>query len=159
MSKRWISLYVENDIGVLAKIAGLFAGKLYNLESLTVGETLDTSVSRMTLCVNSDDATFEQVKKQLNRIIEVIKVVDLFKEKVYSKEILYFKITEISEPDVAKIFRFAETYGGVIVYYGINKIIMEFNQTEEDNNETIQMLQEFVSEFEIVRGGSVAIEV
>lgn len=77
MKERWLSLYVENQVGVLARIAGLFSGKSYNLHSLTVGETEDRSVSRMTICVEGDDATFEQIKKQLNRCVEVIKVVDL----------------------------------------------------------------------------------
>ena len=63
MKKRWISLYVENQVGVLAKISGLFSGKSYNLTSLTVGETADKTVSRMTISVDSDDATFEQIKK------------------------------------------------------------------------------------------------
>ena len=65
IKKRWISLYVENDVGVLAKISGLFSGKSYNLASLTVGETEDPTVSRMTISCISDDKTFEQVKKQL----------------------------------------------------------------------------------------------
>ena len=77
MKKRWISLYVENQVGVLSKISGLFSAKSYNLESLTVGTTEDSTVSRMTIGVNSDDVTYEQIKKQLNRMVEVIKVIDL----------------------------------------------------------------------------------
>ena len=76
MKKRWISLYVENQVGVLSKISGLFSGKSYNLDSLTVGTTEDPTVSRMTIATVSDDETFEQIKKQLNRMIEVIKVID-----------------------------------------------------------------------------------
>ena len=72
--KRWVSLYVENDVGVLAKISGLFSGKSYNLSSLTVGETEDPTVSRMTISLYGDDKTFEQIKKQLNRSVEVIKM-------------------------------------------------------------------------------------
>ena len=74
MKKRWISLYVENQVGVLSKISGLFSGKSYNLDSLTVGTTEDPTVSRMTIATVSDDETFEQIKKQLNRTVEVIKV-------------------------------------------------------------------------------------
>ena len=74
MKNRWIALYVENQVGVLAKVSGLFSGKSYNLQSLTVGTTEDESMSRMTICVTSDDITFEQIKKQLNSMIEVIKV-------------------------------------------------------------------------------------
>ena len=73
MKKRWISLYVENQVGVLSKISGLFSGKSYNLDSLTVGTTEDPTVSRMTIATVSDDETFEQIKKQLNRLVEVIK--------------------------------------------------------------------------------------
>ena len=61
MKKRWISLFVENEVGVLAKIAGLFSGKSYNLQSLTVGETEDPTVSRMTISLIGDDVTFEQI--------------------------------------------------------------------------------------------------
>ena len=64
MKKRWICLFVENDIGVLARISGLFSGKSYNLNSLTVGRTEDETVSRMTVSLTSDDKVFEQVKKQ-----------------------------------------------------------------------------------------------
>ena len=63
MKKRWISLYVENQVGVLSKISGLFSGKSYNLDSLTVGTTEDPTVSRMTIATVSDDETFEQIKK------------------------------------------------------------------------------------------------
>ena len=76
MKKRWISLYVENQVGVLSKISGLFSGKSYNLESLTVGRTEDPTISRMTIETNSDEETYEQIKKQLNRMVEVIKVID-----------------------------------------------------------------------------------
>lgn len=77
MKKRCISAYVENQIGVLAKISGLFAGKNYNLDTLTVGETEDPTMSRMTIDLTCDDLTYEQIIKQLNRSVEVIKVIDL----------------------------------------------------------------------------------
>ena len=76
MERRWLSLFVENRAGVLARISGLFSGKAYNIHSLTVGETEDPTMSRMTICIDADEKTFEQVKKQLNRSVEVIKVID-----------------------------------------------------------------------------------
>ncbi len=76
MKKRWLCLFVENEPGVLARISGLFSGKSYNLNSLTVGVTEDDTVSRMTISLTGDDKTFEQIKKQLNRSVEVIRVVD-----------------------------------------------------------------------------------
>ena len=89
MKKRWIALYVENQVGVLAKVSGLFSGKSYNLQSLTVGTTEDESVSRMTISVASDDITFEQIKKQLNRMVEVIKVIDLTDVPLRLKELMF----------------------------------------------------------------------
>ena len=67
MKKRWICLFVENEIVELAYITGLFSGKSYNLDSLTVGVTEDSTISRMTISLTSDDGTFEQIKKQLSR--------------------------------------------------------------------------------------------
>ena len=93
MKKRWISLYVENQVGVLSKISGLFSGKCYNLDSLTVGTTEDPTVSRMTIATVSDDETFEQIKKQLNRMVEVIKVIDF-------TDIFIRKNSQKAKPDV-----------------------------------------------------------
>ena len=92
MKKRWINLYVENEPGVLALIAGLFSGKSYNLESLTVGPAEDETVSRMTIGLTGDDQTFEQIKKQLARRVEVIKVVDL------TETAAHLSLIHISEP-------------------------------------------------------------
>ena len=99
MKDRWIALYVENQVGVLAKVSGLFSGKSYNLQSLTVGTTEDETVSRMTICVTSDDITFEQIKKQLNRLVEVIKVIDFTDVFVRMKEILYVKVRKCTKDD------------------------------------------------------------
>lgn len=110
MKKRWISLYVENQVGVLSKISGLFSGKSYNLDSLTVGTTEDPTVSRMTIATVSDDETFEQIKKQLNRMIEVIKVIDFTDVFVRMKEILYIKVKDCSPEDKAELFQIAETF-------------------------------------------------
>ena len=92
MKKRWLSLYVENQDGVLSKISGLFSGKSYNIDSLTVGTTEDPTISRMTIATVSDDETFEQIKKQLNRLVEVIKVIDFTNVFVRMKEIMYIKV-------------------------------------------------------------------
>ena len=77
-----ISILVENEFGVLARVAGLFSGRGFNIESLTVAKTLDPSLSRITLVTNGDDQIVEQITKQLNKLICVIKVVD-FKETAY----------------------------------------------------------------------------
>lgn len=159
MKKRWISLYVENQIGVLAKISGLFSGKSYNLDSLTVGETQDPTISRMTISVTSDDITFEQIKKQLNRCVEVIKVMDFTEIPINMKELLYVKISSCSEKDKEEIFRVAKVFDLKVVDYNRNTVLLECVQAENKNDDIIRLLNNlFVNRIEVVRGGSVAIE-
>ena len=131
MKKRWISLYVENQVGVLSKISGLFSGKSYNLDSLTVGRTEDPTVSRMTIATVSDDETFEQIKKQLNRMIEVIKVIDFTDIFVRMKEILYVKVMKCTAADKVEVFQIAETFKAKVIDYGRDSVLVEGGQADE----------------------------
>ena len=159
MKKRWISLFVENDIGVLARISGLFSGKSYNLDSLTVGTTEDTAISRMTISLTSDDKTFEQIKKQLNRSVEVIKVVDFTDTAIHMKELMFVKIQECSEQDMMKLTHIKEIFRAKMIDYDTSTVLIESVQTETRNNDLIKLLEgDFFGRIEIVRGGSVAIE-
>lgn len=159
MKKRWISLFVENDVGVLARISGLFSGKSYNLNSLTVGTTEDETVSRMTISLTSDDKTFEQVKKQLNRSVEVIKVIDFTDVPIHLKELMFVKINHCTERDKQEIFRISQVFGVKVIDYSPTTALIESVQTENRNNDLVAMLSTaFLNRIEIVRGGSVAIE-
>lgn len=158
MKQRWIALYVENQVGVLAKISGLFAGKAYNLNSLTVGTTEEEDVSRMTISSNCDDLTFEQIKKQLNRMVEVIKVIDLTDVKIHMKELMYTKIKKCSEADKAEAFRIAEVFSVQVIDIGPDSVLLECKLTEHRNDELVALLKDRYSSLEIVRGGGVAIE-
>ena len=124
MKKRWICLFVENEIGVLARIAGLSSAKAYNLDSLTVGVTEDSTISRMTISLTSDDKTFEQIKKQLNRSVEVIKLVDYTDIPIHMKEILFVKVNGCSDEDIAELFRISKVFGvSIIDYDGITVLL------------------------------------
>ncbi len=159
MKKRWICLFVENEIGVLARISSLFSGKSYNLDSLTVGTTEDTTISRMTISVTSDDRTFEQIKKQLNRSVEVIKLVDYTDTPIHMKEILFIRVNDCSEKEKREIFRIAEIFSISVVDYNFTSILLECTQAEHRNNRLIALLQtQFMNRIEIARGGSVAVE-
>lgn len=159
MRKRWLCLYVENEIGVLARISGLFSSKSYNLDSLTVGTTEDDTISRMTISFTSDEKTFEQIKKQLNRSVEVIKVVDYTNSSIHMKELLFVKINNCSEWDKTELFRIADVFHLSIIDYNQNTVLLECVQTELKNNELISLLEQcFCNRIEVVRGGSVAIE-
>ena len=159
MEKRWIGLFVENEIGVLARISGLFSSKSYNIESLTVGTTEDPTISRMTISMISDDKTFEQIKKQLNRSVEVIKVVDYTNIPIHNKELVYIKVNYCTEKDKVEIFRLAEIYKFKVIDYNKASIIIEWVETESKINDIIKIFEEnFLNRIEVARGGSVAIE-
>ena len=154
MKKRWISLYVENQVGVLSKISGLFSGKCYNLDSLTVGTTEDPTVSRMTIATVSDDETFEQIKKQLNRMVEVIKVIDFTDIFVRMKEILYIKVRDCTPANKTELFQIAEAFKAKVIDYGRDSLLLEFVQTATKNDAVVKLMKDEFINIEVVRGGS-----
>ncbi len=158
MKNRWIALYVENQVGVLAKVSGLFSAKSYNLQSLTVGTTEDETVSRMTICVTSDDVTFEQIKKQLNTMVEVIKVIDLTNVPIHMKEILFAKVSRCNVQEKAELFQIAQVFHVETADIGTDSVLLECKLTERRNNELIALLKSKFRSVEVVRGGAVAIE-
>ena len=141
MKNRWIALYVENEVGVLAKVSGLFSAKSYNLQSLTVGTTEDETISRMTICVTSDDITFEQIKKQLNRMVEVIKVIDLTDVPLHMKEILYVRVSKLTREEITDIFQTAQVFNIDVVDKNADSVILESKLTEHRNDDLIALLK------------------
>ena len=159
MKKRWICLFVENEIGVLARIAGLFSAKSYNLDSLTVGITEDNTISRMTISLTSDDKTFEQIKKQINRSVEVIKLVDYTDRPIHMREILFVRVNGCSDSDITELFRISNVFDVPIIDYDSTTVLLECIQTENWNNDLISLLSSKLSKrIEILRGGSVEVE-
>jgi acetolactate synthase-1/3 small subunit len=90
--KHCLSLLVENKFGALARISGLFARRGYNIDSLTVGITEDEQLSRITMTVTADEQTLEQIKKQLNKLINVIKVIELKEDAAITRELVFIKV-------------------------------------------------------------------
>lgn len=159
MKKRWLCLLVENEIGVLARISGLFSGKSYNLDSLTVGATQDPTIARMTISLTSGDSTFEQIKKQLNRSVEVIKVIDYTDRPIHTKEILFVQITGCLDADREELFRIAQFFSLAVADYSSDSVLLECTQTAAQNNALIALLEKkYRSRLTVVRGGSVAVE-
>jgi len=109
-----IGVIVENKSGVLAHIAGLFSGRGFNIKELSVGETENPEYSRMTIVVRGDDLIVEQVKKQLNRFIDVIKVIDLTGVPAVHREIILIKVKATSQKR-QEIFQIAEVFKGKVV--------------------------------------------
>jgi acetolactate synthase-1/3 small subunit len=112
--KHTISVLVENEFGVLSRISGLFSGRGFNIESLCVAETLDPTISTMTIVTTGNDAILEQILKQLNKLINVIKVTD-FKDLDYvSREMVLVKVSA-DEKVREEIFRMVEIFRGKVI--------------------------------------------
>lgn len=105
MQKHIISLLVDNEPGVLSRVAGLFSGRGFNIESLCVAETMDPSVSRITLVTRGDDTVAEQIKKHLNKLINVIKLYDLTGTEYVDREMALIKVKAKAEhrPEILRI--------------------------------------------------------
>ena len=158
MKKRWIALYVENYSGVLAKISSLFSAKLYNLDTLTVGKTEDPNTSRMTIGVYCDDVTFEQIKKQLNRFVEVIKVIDLTTMETHTKDLLFIKVKNCSPEDKQNIFQMAQVFEMDIVDIGRKSVLLQYVHTEKRVDRLIEIFaKQYPNNIIVVRDGAVAI--
>jgi len=119
-----ISVLVENHPGVLARIAGLFSGRGFNIDSLSVGVTEDPTVSRMTVVVNGDDFVVEQIGKQLNKLIDVIKVVDLTQEEHVDRELVLIKVG--ADPTTrSEIMQIADIFRAKVVDVGAKSLVIE----------------------------------
>ena len=112
--KHIISVLVENEFGVLSRISGLFSGRGFNIESLCVAETLDPTISTMTVVTTGDDAIIEQILKQLNKLINVIKVIDFRDTDYVSREMVLVKVNA-DEKTREEILRMVEIFRGKII--------------------------------------------
>jgi len=105
MRRHTISLLVENRFGVLARIAGLFSGRGYNIDSITVGESSESGTARMTIVTHGDDMIIEQILKQLNRLVDVLRVVDLTDKSFINRELALIKVNanQTNRPEIVQI--------------------------------------------------------
>ena len=150
-----ISVLVENKFGVLSRVAGLFSGRGFNIESLSVGETLDPTVSRMTLVVRGDAFIIEQVIKQLHKLIDVIKVTDLSEENHVEREMILVKVN--AEPTSrAEILRIADIFRAKVVDVTPQTYTLEATGEESKVTAIVELLRPFGIQ-ELVRTGKVAI--
>jgi acetolactate synthase I/III small subunit len=153
--KHTVSVLVENRFGVLSRVAGLFSARGYNIESLSVGETLDPAVSRMTLVVRGDEFVIEQVTKQLHKLIDVIKVNDLTDDHHVERELVLIRVN--AEPQHrAEILRTADIFRAKVIDVTSISFILEATGDEMKIEALIELLRPMGIQ-EIVRTGKVAI--
>jgi len=150
-----ISAIVENKPGVLAHIAGLFAGRGFNIDSLAVGETEDPARSRMTVVVRGDDAVLEQVRKQLGKIVDVIKVTDYGGEKVVERDLMLLKVSARPEKR-GEVFEIADVFRGKVVDIGPRHLTLEVSGPEEKIDAFVDLLRPYGIK-EVVRTGRIAL--
>ncbi|MGZ5539563.1 MAG: acetolactate synthase small subunit [Halobacteriota archaeon] len=150
-----LSVLVQNKPGVLARTAGLFSRRGYNIESLTVGVTENENISRMTIVVAGDDTVVEQVTKQLNKLIEVIKVSDLTKESYVDRELVLIKVTADSS-NRGEIMQLVDVFRARIVDVAAKSLIIEVTGDAEKITALIDTLKQFGIK-EIVRTGTLAL--
>ena len=150
-----ISVLVENKFGVLSRISGLFSGRGYNIESLSVGETIDPAVSIMTIVTTGQDQVVEQITKQLNKLVDVIKVVDFMEIDHVEREMVLIKVSPRKE-DRIEVLRLAEIFRGRIVDSGTTTFTIEITGEEKKIEAFIELVKPFgIKEF--VRTGKVAL--
>lgn len=153
--KHVLTVLVENKPGVLARIAGLFSRRGFNIESLSVSPTNDEKISRMTIVATGDDAVLEQINKQLNKLINVIKIIDLTSTKYVDREMALIKL-DVAQKNRAEIMQVVEIFKAKIVDASAKSLIIEATGEEEKINSLIEMLKRFGIK-ELVRTGKVAI--
>ena len=153
--KHTLSVLVENRFGVLARIAGLFSGRGYNIDSLTVGETHDPSISRMTIVVKGDDAILEQVNKQLNKLIDVIKVQDYSDKPYIETELVLVRIHATSK-NRSEILQIIDIFKAKIMDVSDKSMMIEITGNSEKVNSFINMIQPYGIK-EMSRTGKVAL--
>jgi acetolactate synthase-1/3 small subunit len=151
-----ICLHVENQQGVLARISGLFSGRGYNLESITAGVTTDPTVTRITLACTGDDAVVEQIKKQLNRLIDVIKVNELTGVPSLNRELMLVKVNA-KGTQRGEIFQVADVFKAQIMDVGHENMTVELAGSPEKIDDLLALLQPF-GIAEMARSGIVAME-
>ena len=149
-----ITLLVENEFGVLARVAGLFSGRGFNIESLSVAETLDPSVSTMTIVTHGDDTIIEQVLKQLNKLIPVIKVVDLIDKDFVEREMILVKVAATAATR-EEILRIADIFRGKVIDVGSKTYTIEVTGDEKKIDAILNLFKPLGIK-ELVRTGHVA---
>ena len=149
-----ISVLVENEFGVLARVAGLFSGRGFNIESLSVAETLDPTVSRITLVTRGDDQVLEQIEKQLNKLINVIRVTDFAETEHVERELVLVKVA-VGEKTRGELMSIVEIFRAKIIDVASESCIVEITGTEDKVSKLVELLKP-LGVLEIVRTGKVA---
>ncbi len=155
MSTHTISILTENHSGSLSRIAGLFSSRGYNISTLTVAETDDPTVSRMTIVVDGEEGILEQIVKQLNKLIDVIKVVDFKEEPIIARELLLVRV-DATKSNRHEVIETANLCKASVASVAPGSVTLELTGEKQKVDDFIQMLRPYGIK-EMVRSGAIAI--
>ena len=156
-SKHVLSVLLDNEAGVLSRVAGLFSARGYNIESLTVAETDDPSLSRMTIVTFGADKLAEQIEKQLNKLVDVVRVTDLSKCERIEREILLAKVGYPDADGSARVDRFAQKHNAVVIEHTDGTSVMELAAPAYVVDAFVKELKKEWDVREIARSGVISI--
>ena len=152
-----ISLLVENTLGCLSRIAGLFSSSGYNIDSISVGDDASESgLTRMTIVTHGDDRVIEQITKQLNKVVDVVKVADLTNESFVNRELALIKVSA-PQNQRSEIIQVVDVFRGKIIDISPKTLTIEATGSEDKINAIISMLRQFGLR-EVARTGRVALK-
>jgi acetolactate synthase-1/3 small subunit len=150
-----ISVLVENKFGVLTRIAGMFSGRGFNIDTLNVGPTLDPSTSRMTIVVRGDDTVLEQVTKQLNKLVDVIDIQDFREDQYVDRELLLLRVNVTSKTR-AELMQICDIFRAKIIDVQHKNVSIEITGNESKIDKFLMLMEPFgISD--LTRTGKVAL--
>ncbi len=149
-----ISVLVENKFGVLTRVAGLFSGRGYNIDTLNVAPTADPTASRMTIVTRGDDATLEQIVRQLNKLADVIKVQDFREDEYVDRELVLVKVA-VESKTRAEVMQITDIFRGKIVDVQPKSLTVEITGDESKIEKYISLMKTF-GVLDLTRTGKVA---
>ncbi|MBV9792915.1 MAG: acetolactate synthase small subunit [Actinobacteria bacterium] len=155
MSRHTLSVLVENKPAVLVRIAGLFSRRGFNIDSLAVGPTEHQEISRMTIVVNCDEHPLEQVTKQLNKLVNVLKIVELEQEQAVQRELLLIKVRADTESR-SKVLETVQLFRAKVVDVALDAVTVEATGNRDKLDALIRVLEPFGIK-ELVQSGMVAV--
>ncbi|AAZ24544.1 MULTISPECIES: acetolactate synthase small subunit [Colwellia] len=153
--RRILAILMENEPGSLSRIVGLFSQRAFNIESLTVAPTDDNSLSRMTIATKGDDKVLEQIVKQVNKLIDVIKITDITDRKHIERELLLVKVAAMNDKSRTEVTRITDIFRGNIIDIGKQVYTVQLTGDAEKLNAFINALQNETEIIESARSGCV----
>jgi acetolactate synthase-1/3 small subunit len=151
-----LSVLVENKFGVLARVAGMFSGRGYNIDTLNVGPTSDPKVSRMTIVVRGEDATLDQVTKLLDKLVEVIDVIDFHDGEYVDRELVLIQVRVENAEVRSEVIQLCDIFRARIIDVHPQRLTLEITGEEGKINKFVSLMEPF-GVIEITRTGKIAL--